>query len=87
MGGKDDIRGGEGNNTLDGGEGSDTFGIFNDGDSDAPDTIEYFSTGADTATTNEIHLKRWLTGTAIRFISVPVADAARVAVEVSSLLP
>ena len=53
--GVDTLVGCAGENTLTGNAGSDVFGVFND-DANA-DSITDFTTGADNATTDEIHLK------------------------------
>ena len=53
--GIDTLVGCGGMDTLTGGGGNDNFGIFND--SDDPDTITDFATGADDAAADEIHLK------------------------------
>ena len=76
--GDDDLNGGAGvdtlvgcagSNALNGGDGNDVFGVFNDDDDATNDTIEDFTTGADTATTDEIHLKGFGTG-AITFSKI-----------------
>ena len=53
-----------GSNTLNGGDGNDVFGVFNDDDDATYDTIEDFNTGADMAAIDEIHLMGFDSGTA-----------------------
>ena len=60
--GDDTLVGCAGKNTLVGGGGNNVFGVFSDGAN--PDTISDFTTGADTAVTDEIHLKGFGSGTA-----------------------
>lgn len=75
--GDDDLNGGigvdtlvgcAGSNTLNGDGGNDIFGVFNDGTN--ADTIEDFTTGADTAATDEIHLKGFDGGN-VTFAAIP----------------
>ena len=91
--GNDDLNGGiavdvlvgcAGSNTLNGGGGNDIFGVFNDDDDTTRDTIEDFTTGEGTDAADEIHLKGFATG-AIAFVSIPVADTARAAVQVGGV--
>ena len=65
--GVDTLVGCAGENTLTGGEGNDVFGVFNDGAN--ADTITDFTTGADMAATDEIHLKGFA-GEAITFVKI-----------------
>ena len=51
-----------GSNTLTGAAGNDVFGVFSDGTN--ADTIAEFTTGTGMATTDEIHLKGFDSGTA-----------------------
>ena len=59
----------DGENTLTGGGESDVFGVFNDGTN--ADTIMDFNTGADMATTDEIHLKGFEDGAAVTVGLIP----------------
>ena len=72
-----------GENTLVGAAGNDVFGVYNDGAN--ADTIQNFTTGADTAVTDEIHLKGFEMGAAVTFAAVVISDGARAAVQVDGV--
>ena len=68
-GGVDTLVGCDGENTLTGGAESDVFGVFNDGAN--ADAITDFATGADDATTDEIHLKGFTAGSTVTVSVIP----------------
>ena len=61
-----------GENTLTGGDGNDVFGVYNDGAN--ADTIVNFTTGAEDATTDEIHLKGFTGNVTFAFGGIPGTD-------------
>jgi len=75
-----------GSNTLNGGEGVDIFGVFNDDDDATYDTIEDFTTAADMATVDEIHLMGFDSGTAEPEPRIIPGNETRAGVYVDSVL-
>ncbi len=76
-----------GENTLSGAAGNDFFGVYNDGAN--ADTITNFTTGADDAVTDEIHLKGFPAGASVTFAGLSGTDpraATHAAVFVDSVM-